>query len=47
MLRQAISESNERFVELGVGDGPTVVGVKAVEQPAPGGEETPEAAGYG
>lgn len=46
-MRQAVSECDKGFVELGEGDGTAVVGVEAVEETAPGGEEAPEAAGRG
>jgi hypothetical protein len=43
LLREAVSECDEGFVELGVRDAAAVVGVEAVEEAAPGGEEPPEA----
>jgi hypothetical protein len=44
LLGEAVAEGDERFVELGVGYAAAVVGVEAVEEAAPGGEEAPEAA---
>jgi hypothetical protein len=43
-LREPVPEGDERFVELGVGDCAAVVGVEAVEEAAPRGEEAPQAA---
>jgi hypothetical protein len=40
-LGEAVSEGDEGFVELDVGDAAAVVLVEAVEEVAPGGEETP------
>jgi hypothetical protein len=40
-LREPVPKRDERFVELGVGYRAAVVGVEAVEETAPRGEEAP------
>lgn len=44
LLAEPVPKGDERFVELGKGNAAAVVGVEAIEEAAPGGEETPEAA---
>ena len=41
MLREAVPEGDEGFVEFDKRDAAAVVLVEAVEEVAPGGEETP------
>jgi hypothetical protein len=44
LLGEAVPEGEEGFVEFGKGDAAALVGVEAVEEVAPGGEEAPQAA---
>jgi hypothetical protein len=41
LLGEAVPEGEEGFIEFSEGDAAAVVGIEAVEEVAPGGEEAP------